>query len=159
VFTDPSGLFPPDLTPAFVDKGLQAAAVGLGALGEGAADGANLAWEHRGSLAAIAVGVTCTAATAGAGVGACVGAAGALLAVHTVNNVRREIRDPKGNEFWRDQVVNSASAFVGVVPAARMARPGVTALLPRSRLGNAALNGSGALPGTMLGVVQDQTRD
>jgi hypothetical protein len=137
--------------------------VGLGALGEGAVDGivggAELAWEHRGSLAAIGVGVTCTVATAGAGVGACVGAAGALLALQTIGNIGREVRDPKGNEFWKDQVVNSASAFVGGVPAARMARPGVTALLPRSRLGNAALNGSGALPGTVLGVVRDQTRD
>jgi hypothetical protein len=146
-----------------VDKGLQAAAVGLGALGEGAVDvvvgGAELAWEHPGSLAAIGVGVTCTVATAGAGATACVVAAGALLAVQTTQNIVREVRDPKGNEFWRDQVVNSASAFVGGVPAARMAYPGVTALLPRSRLGKAALNGSGALPATMLGVVRDQTRD
>jgi RHS repeat-associated protein len=147
--SDPTGLLP-DLTPQFVDDGAGYLADGAEAVGQGAVTIGEYGWEHRRAVAAVGLGGVCTLATAGT----CAAWGGIVFAGATLENGYNELQD-SCNEFWRNQVVDTASTLAGAIPSARLASPGVTALLPRSRLGQRALNGSQSLPGTILGTVQD----
>jgi RHS repeat-associated protein len=143
---DSSGLFS---LPGGIDRAWDAVKDAGGSAWNGIKSAYDYASNHWREAAAITGGAVCIVGSAGA----CVAVVGAGLGLQTFSNLRQGLESGCWNRAAREQLANTGSSLLSLVPGARLIMPGVSRYLPKSRLGQYAIRTYLETPGTVLGVL------